>query len=550
MKKLSIAQMFALASASDIENLSQELDLSVKQLSNFKNAEEQNSPRYMAEFWEAFNSLKNPTLESVEKILKPVKVTKQDNRPLVGGKHAPGSQLWEQKTGKSFVFTSAQNNTEINKPFFDALQQYCKRNKAELIVGGFVYNKNGFQNGQLDDDEIYFASEIKPFINDNHLRIGDNIVWLGGFNVLPTAKYPLSGLEQYTDHKDCILPHAKIALESVATLKNQPAKMMYSTGTVTLNNYIQKKAGQLAESSHCYGALIVEQDIGGVWHCRHIQADDTGGFYDLDSYYHPAGFDRNQNCMAITLGDIHAEKSDFEILNASIEFCDSLQPDFVFLHDLHDFTSLNHHNRENGFFLFEKHLEGASVESDLETTRDVLNMLRGDWETIVVESNHDLALNSWTLDSRYDWRKDTKNSETWLRLQTAKYDNVHNKDFNLLEFALFDGEKQEGITFLKTDDSFIVCAIEQAIHGHTGANGSKGSPKQFQKLNIPVTTGHTHTASIFGNVYTVGVTGNLNMEYNKGASSWSHTHCITYPNGMRALITLKKSDDGIVSYRA
>jgi hypothetical protein len=38
--------------------------------------------------------------------------------------------------------------------------------------------------------------------------------------------------------------------------------------------------------------------------------------------------------------------------------------------------------------------------------------------------------------------------------------------------------------------------------------------------------------------YGAGVTGKLDMKYNKGPSSWSHSHIVTYPNGMRAIVTM------------
>jgi len=54
-----------------------------------------------------------------------------------------------------------------------------------------------------------------------------------------------------------------------------------------------------------------------------------------------------------------------------------------------------------------------------------------------------------------------------------------------------------------------------------------------------VNTGHTHSTGIIDGVYTAGVHGKLDMDYNKGPSSWSHSHVITYPNGKRAIITIK-----------
>ncbi len=79
--------------------------------------------------------------------------------------------------------------------------------------------------------------------------------------------------------------------------------------------------------------------------------------------------------------------------------------------------------------------------------------------------------------------------------------------------------------FLTTDQSFKIAGIECGVHGHNGINGSRGNPKQFKKLG-KLNTGHTHTASIYGGVYTAGVTV-VYMGYNVGASSWTQTHIIT-----------------------
>ena len=86
-----------------------------------------------------------------------------------------------------------------------------------------------------------------------------------------------------------------------------------------------------------------------------------------------------------------------------------------------------------------------------------------------------------------------------------------------------------------------IAGIECGSHGHNGINGARGNPKGFRKLG-KMNTGHTHTPSIYGGVYTAGVAGSLDMGYNIGASSWSQTHLITYENGQRTLIDFK---DGV-----
>jgi hypothetical protein len=63
-------------------------------------------------------------------------------------------------------------------------------------------------------------------------------------------------------------------MKSVASVKSDPTKFNWTTGTVTLRNYIQKKAGQKAEFHHCYGALLVEVDSTGAWGVRQLLADE------------------------------------------------------------------------------------------------------------------------------------------------------------------------------------------------------------------------------------------------------------------------------------
>ena len=135
---------------------------------------------------------------------------------------------------------------------------------------------------------------------------------------------------------------------------------------------------------------------------------------------------------------------------------------------------------------------------------------------------------------------------TYLKLNTALYEhqkNTCNNDFNVLEYACknigsdLKPELFNNIIFHNVDDSVMVAGVENGCHGHLGSKGSKGSPKQFKKLGIPMNTGHTHTSSIFNDVYTAGIFAmDTNFGYNKGASDWTNTDIVTYKNGQRQII--------------
>jgi len=80
--------------------------------------------------------------------------------------------------------------------------------------------------------------------------------------------------------------------------------------------------------------------------------------------------------------------------------------------------------------------------------------------------------------------------------------------------------------------------IELGMHGDKGANGSRGSLAQFARTGRKCVIGHSHVAGIVEGAYQVGVMGALDMGYNEGQSSWSHSNVVVYPNGKRAVLTI------------
>jgi len=525
--------------------------VSETQAKNFMNVYEghQATPLYM----EVFMGIAEGLSYNIEAIHESLAAIQDDNKPVSAG--AMRVNVPDTLHGSRFVFTSAQNNTDVHTRFLKSLESYCDINNAQLLIGKFVYNKNGFQNGVMDDNEIYYDNKLNKYFNTEKINVCEGLTWCGDLNILPTAKNPLTGFETYTGKNWGIVPHAKIALESIATSKNIESKLMYSTGTVTKHNYIMKKAGQIAQHAHCYGAVVVDIDKDGLFFIRQIQTDETGIFQDLETVYYPNGSLDTGKIEAINWGDIHAEKSDYNVLRSCVDMLHVLKPKIQLFHDTFDMTARNHHNRKSGHFIAKMHFSGGdSVSEDIKEASKVLNMFNlKNSNMVLVESNHDLALESWLNANDYDFRTDPVNSLVYLELQTAIYKSLENEDnINILEFALKNIGKLKNVknyTFLTTDDSYIIKGIECGIHGHIGANGSRGNPNQFQRLNMPLNTGHTHSCSIKGNVYTAGVTGSLDMGYNQGASSWSHSHILTYPNGFRTIITMRQNAAGNWKYK-
>lgn len=468
--------------------------------------------------------------------------TKEDLRPLAGGHVSAPDKRRGVLQGKRFVFTSAQNNTYLHAGFFESLINFCTHKNAQLIVSTFTYNKSGFQNGTKGDDKLWYDPLIEPYVMNDSVQVANGLIFCGELDILPTAVSPLSGFENYTQESSGIIPHSKVQMQSLPRMKGEPERFLYTTGAVTMRNYIQRKAGQKAEFHHVFGALYVEIDDEGDWFVRQLVANEDGVFHDLNERFTPLGVE-HAPVVAITWGDIHLEKIDpvvFEAAWGDNSMLTDLKPAFQFIHDLTDFRARNHHNINDPFFLAEMHAKGqGNVEKDLHRCGAFLGWItRFGNQAVVVESNHDQALLRWLREA--DIRKDPENAEFFHRASMMMHQNI-GRNFNVFEWAVTaDGTIPSHTTFLQEDDSFVVRGIEQGMHGHRGPNGARGNPRGFRTIGRKVNIGHMHSAGIFDGVYVAGVSGLLDMGYNKGPSSWSHSHILTYDNGKRTIVTMKK----------
>jgi hypothetical protein len=474
------------------------------------------------------------------------KPTDSDARPVAGGYIKSPDKNRAVLSGKRYVFTCAQNNTYVHKDFLRSLHTFCKANSAELIVSTVSYNKSGFQNSTKDNDSLWYDPEIVPFIRNESLQVAQGLIFCGELDILPTAVDPLSGFGSYVQNCSGIVPHTKVRMESLPRMKGEHARFLYTTGSVTQRNYIQRTAGQKAEFHHVFGALYVEIDDDGDWFARQLIASEDGSFYDLSERYTPSGVSTD-NVASIVWGDIHIEKMDNDVAYTSwfSENCilDVLQPDTQFIHDLTDFSRRNHHNINDPHFLVKEYVNRpfSAVEHDMTMCGIFLSTIGRLWcQTVIVESNHDQALLRWLKTG--DVRQDPENAYFWHLANAEVLKNIHarNDEFNVFEWAATRNcpDLQDAI-FLQEDDSYTVCGIEHSMHGHRGPNGARGNPRGFKAIGKKVNIGHMHSAGIHDGVYVAGVSANLDMGYNKGPSSWSHSHIVTYKNGKRAIITLR-----------
>ncbi len=479
--------------------------------------------------------------------------------------------------GKSvarYILSSCQNNTHPHKAGLANLLAYgefLKKRKGdtfEFILGSFSYAIDAYgakatkRGSYKPQGDLWYDPQLVPYIKDESIQLAPGLVWCGEMNILPTAKNPLLGMDDYNGRNSNIVPHAKHAMESVASLADEATKFNYSTGCITLRNYIQKRAGIVAERKHAYGALIVEVDSEGNWYVRQLEIGEHGEVYDIG----PSGYrgirvehgevsaikanekpDRSYT-EAISWGDIHAAEMDLWVRQlgwARGGMLDQIAPRKQFMHDIFSMRSRGHHEMKNFHKTFEKFVTGEGiVEDEMRVTADFMRESFRPWsETIVVRSNHCRHLDRWLNEA--DPTRDPANASyfTLLQLQILRNIERGNRDFNILEWALHhvEGGIPESIRFLGEDESYVVCktsagGVECGLHGDLGPNGARGSTQTLRRLGRRVNKAHDHTATWRDGVVSGGACS-LNFPYMKGPNGHSVSHIVTFENSARQIIT-------------
>lgn len=463
---------------------------------------------------------------------------------------------------KRYIFTSIQNNTHLH-PGFNNLVAYTEwldglvDASCQLVVGTFSYQQNAYgpkatKRGKYDaeaaSDALWYATEAEPYICDESIEIAPGLVWCGEQNILPTAINPLQSFQDYNGHKSNIVPHAKIALESVAGLPSEDTKINYSTGTITQRNYVQKRTGILAERKHNYGALLVEIDHNGDWWARQLHVGKNNEIMDIG----PEGFSGvrvshgvvkpENTAISIYWGDAHVHEMDKDterVQWGTHGMLDTLNPASQFLGDVFSMASRGHHEINNFRSKYAKHAHGPNlVEEEVKETAEFLNRADRPWcKTHVVASNHDRHLDRWLNEA--DFRADPANAKYFVRLQYQVLDAIDRDDerFNILEWALLDAGASNSVRFLHVDESCVVAGIENSLHGDLGINGARGSTVALTQLGRPINKGHDHKATIRGNVYSAASCA-TKFAYDTGPGSKTISHIVTYKNGARVIITL------------
>jgi len=439
------------------------------------------------------------------------------------------------KNNKRFFVTCISPLFVIHDKFFKTILNYCKINKAELVI----FPMKGVKyHDEWDKKEL---ERVLPYLATNY-KFNDN---LKGLDILlsPQQINPLTGLDRFGEKEfSIIVASPKQQMVTLTNTHNNIPHILHSTGMMCYNqiSYRHNRIGKIASQDHILGGLIVEVKDHEVFFIRQVQANQTSGeFVDLNTLY-TEDSSEDYTPEAIYFGDSHAGFEDDTAIKSAISQIQTLKPKNIFLGDVFDGHSISHHhinnitqqvNREDHVDTLEKELHAVAKHIQ------IFSKTFPDITIYIIRSNHDEHLDRYLNEGRYI--NDRINYKISLLL--AGY---HLQGFNPIEKWLEENYPDilSNVVFLKRDSSFKIANIECSAHGDISYNGIKATPLTLEKTYTKCTVGHAHTPKILRNVYVVGTMCKFKLSYTKGASSWNHTNCSIYSNGARQLLTTVNGD--------
>lgn len=472
----------------------------------------------------------------------------------------------EDYKGRRFLFTRAQNSTPVNEQFLENMEAYAKVRGADIVIGPSTYHST-WQSENADHARCY-DKRIEKYLCFGRIEIGPNFFFAAEHNIIATAERPIRDLISFSEGKWCVVPHSKQNLESVPT--TDPKKLcsqILSTGSVTIPKVLAKKAGVKSIFHHIFGFVVVEFDMEGRVFCRHVNATKDGSFYDLN-YFVKGGFvrtvDEETRPDYIMPADVHRGKLDFanhqDVMKTfgfdgygGVDYDNLiafLKPKRLVLQDLHD------GNVDNHYIDMAQRVENAAgnrdeLEVEIKGDGSFLNRLTRlhPWveEIIVDESNHDLRVERYAKEHRYD--NDPYNACFGMKLHLRyleyrkdcgirRSSNLPRERFSLHEWAVRHFYPLlNRVTWIYDGESRIINEVEVGHHGFRGTNGSKASISSYVRIGAKISYGDKHAPSIADGAFQAGVMA-LQQGYNIGPSSWGVSHILQYANSKRCMITM------------
>jgi hypothetical protein len=445
----------------------------------------------------------------------------------------------ERSKKTTYVITTAVADSAPHQGFLAALDTYSARHDAQIVIMPCESTSNSFENktavfaSVFNDPKYMFVSKDTP-LNNN--------ISLCSIQVSAKQIRPITGLSRIGNREGSfVFASTKQFLEFVPSGNKRGTNYsIMTTGACTLPQYytdtfVSKRLSYIAERDHTIGAIIVEIENDDIFHFRQVQADEDGSFIDLGIQYNSDGTTEVVPTNVV-LGDIHGINMDGTAFLALSKIVGSMNINRVFLHDVFDGYSVNHHVTTIAEKALRFRSDQSSLVYELRKTSEIIQLIDDCMkpsEVVIVKSNHDEFLTRYLQEGRYI--SDPTNHHVSLLIARALFEDV---DVLKHGFEVVGSPAADHWTFLDRSSSYKIGGVECGSHGDLGLNGSKPSLVTLEKVYGNCVTGHAHSAAIHRGVFRVGTMSKLDLGYNRGPTSWTHTSCLVYENGQRQLINV------------
>jgi len=451
------------------------------------------------------------------------------------------------KSCKRFLITWCQSNSDINEKMLDNMETYANEIKGKIII---IPGKYSFNLFEVKSEGHTWHSRTVKYLNATRTDICNTLTYCGDVKILPTAKFPLSGMNSLSGTNSAIYGSPKIHFEAHPVLYGDDSKILLTTGSLSKQNYSDSKSGQHGEHYHQYGFIIVELQDDDIFHIRQVEVNKDGSFDDLFYHVEDGNITKNKEIEGIVLGDFHYATINHEALNTTFNLMNKLKPKHVVIHDLFDGQSVNPHNLRDPFYQAKLEYEGKNdLKKEIDEMIDGLEPFTKFENVVIVKSNHDLFLERFLKE---DWRKmpTLKNSLEYMELSARILKTYKNGEKFKGVIPMLVKDKYPKFHTLGYNEPYYIKHFAVFAHGEKGPNGSRGGgAKNWSKFasgtdghkERGIITAHTHTPSRYGNSICVG---NLlkQQDYTEGSpSSWIHSNCIIFKSGKAQHINIIKN---------
>ncbi len=445
---------------------------------------------------------------------------------------------------ENFFVTSAVNNCDAVDDFVQAATHLCDDRNAQLLINKVRY-KNPTRRDDAALDGEWWDKNLKDYMLEQELR-PHPLLSIMTMKAQATASNPLPArADALTKDRSAVFGHPQLSLRTVPVPHLLEAKALYSSGACTKPWYSDTVAGELGEFHHSICGVLVEAR-GDTFFLREVTwSDKDKAFIDIDTMYTADGGQPAPPARALVMGDIHVRLTSDEVMEATFGkggIYEAIQPEEIILHDVFNGDSVCPHEFGNQLSRAAMAMEGrANLEAEVRDVMAWLDALPTDCKRTVSRSNHDEFIDRWVQGGEKNVEPENRLLYHELCAAMLRHRKSHPGIFpQALETAIgLLGGLETEVNFLDIHDPHRIMRVILGMHGHRGANGSRGNIKGLSRLGSRGIYGHNHGYAIWQGAYQAGHSSQPRHGYNVGPSGWGTAHVSLNALGYRQMLIMK-----------